>query len=54
MNPKSTGGSSLDSDPWLVVIAATSFSGGMWFKMPAPAAILLGGVMGMAWYGVVR
>lgn len=54
MNPKFAGGSSLDSDPWLVVIAATSFAGGMWFKIPAPAAILLGGVMGLVWYGVIR
>lgn len=54
MSPKFIGGSSLDGDPWLVVIAATSFVGGMWFKVPAPGAILLGGVMGLVWYGVVR
>ncbi|KAL8837117.1 MAG: hypothetical protein Q9176_005859 [Flavoplaca citrina] len=46
-------GSSLARDPWWVVVTATSFVGGMWFKLPAPAAILLGGVMGMVWYGVV-
>lgn len=46
-------GSSLARDPWWVVVTATSFVGGMWFKLPAPAAILLGGVMGMIWYGVV-
>ncbi|KAL9612884.1 MAG: hypothetical protein Q9204_008933 [Flavoplaca sp. TL-2023a] len=47
-------GSSLARDPWWVVVTATSFVGGMWFKLPAPAAILLGGVMGMVWYGVVN
>ncbi|KAL8940535.1 MAG: hypothetical protein Q9211_002238, partial [Gyalolechia sp. 1 TL-2023] len=40
-------GSSLGKDPWWVVITATSFVGGMWFKLPPPAAILLGGAMGM-------
>ncbi|KAL8868763.1 MAG: hypothetical protein Q9174_004768 [Haloplaca sp. 1 TL-2023] len=45
-------GSSLGRDPWWVVVTATSFVGGMWFKLPAPAAILLGGAMGMVWYGV--
>jgi Chromate transporter len=47
-------GTSLESDPWWVVITATSFVGGMWFKLQAPAAILLGGAMGMVWYGIVR
>ena len=47
-------GSSLGRDPWWVVITATSFVGGMWFQLPAPAAILLGGVMGMIWFGIVK
>ena len=47
-------GSSLGKDPWWVVITATSFVGGMWFKVPAPAAILLGGILGMVWFGVVE
>ncbi|KAL8706576.1 MAG: hypothetical protein Q9201_000389 [Fulgogasparrea decipioides] len=47
-------GSSLGRDPWWVVITATSFVGGMWFKLPAPVAILLGGAMGMIWFGVVK
>lgn len=48
------GGSSLGKDPWWVVITATSFVGGMWFKLSPPVAILLGGAMGMIWYGVVK
>ncbi|KAI9684641.1 MAG: hypothetical protein M1829_000014 [Trizodia sp. TS-e1964] len=47
-------GSSLGRDPWWVVVTATSFVGGMWFQLAAPLAILLGGVMGLVWWGVVR
>ena len=47
-------GSSLGRDPWWVVITATSFVGGMWFQLPAPAAILLGGIMGMIWFGIAK
>lgn len=47
-------GSSLGRDPWWVVITATSFVGGMWFKLSAPAAILLGAIMGLVWFGVVK
>jgi chromate transport protein ChrA len=54
INEEFTNGSSLDADPWLVVITATSFVGGMWFNLTAPTAILLGGVMGMIWYAIVR
>lgn len=54
VNEEFTNGSSLDADPWLVVITATSFVGGMWFNLTAPTAILLGGVMGMIWYAIVR
>jgi hypothetical protein len=47
-------GGSLEQDPWWVVVAATSFVGGMWFDVSAWVAILLGGVMGMVWFGVVK
>jgi chromate transport protein ChrA len=48
-----TSGSSLGLDPWWVVVTATSFLGGRWFKISAPVAIIVGGIMGMVWYGVV-
>ena len=48
-----TSGSSLGLDPWWIVVTATSFVGGRWFNVPAPVAIVLGGVMGLVWYGVV-
>ncbi|EPE32815.1 hypothetical protein GLAREA_05827 [Glarea lozoyensis ATCC 20868] len=47
-------GSPLGRDPWWVAITATSFVGGAWFGLSAPFAILLGGVMGLTWYGVVK
>lgn len=45
-------GSSLDSDPWWIVIIATAFVGGKHFGLAPPLAIVLGGVMGLVWYGV--
>lgn len=47
-------GSPLGTDPWLVAITATAFVGGAWFKMSPPVAILLGGAMGVARYGLVN
>ena len=48
------GGSPLGTDPWLVAITGTAFVGGAWFKLSPPVAILLGGTMGMARYGIVK
>jgi chromate transport protein ChrA len=47
-------GGSLSRDPWWIVIVATSFVGGLNFKVPPPLAIIVGAVMGLIWYGVVR
>jgi chromate transport protein ChrA len=47
-----TSGSSLGRDPWWVVVTATSYVGVCWFRLPVPLAILLGGAMGLIWYGV--
>lgn len=46
-------GKSLGDDPWWVVVAVTSYVGGMWFNVSAPVAILLGATMGLIRYGVV-
>ena len=54
INEMNQSGSSLGRDPWWVVITATSFVGGVWFNVPPPAAIVLGGIMGMIWFGVVN
>jgi chromate transport protein ChrA len=47
-------GGSLSRDPWWIVIVATAFIGGLNFKVPPPMAILMGAVMGLVWYAVVR
>lgn len=52
LTAKGQGGSPLGTDPWLVAITGTAFVGGAWFKMNPPTAILLGGAMGMARYGI--
>ncbi|KAB5577890.1 chromate ion transporter [Coniochaeta sp. 2T2.1] len=49
-----TSGTSLGREPWWVVVTATSYTATAWFGMPVPVAILLGGVMGLVWYGVVK
>jgi len=54
LTPTDPNGLSLSNEPWWLVTAATSYVGGMWFGVEAPVAILLGGAMGMVWYGVVQ
>lgn len=48
-----TAGTTLGRDPWWVVVTTTSYVGCYWFGVSVPVAILLGGVMGLVWYGVV-
>jgi chromate transport protein ChrA len=54
LDEKVQSGGSLSRDPWWIVIVATSFVGGLNFKVPPPLAIIIGAVMGLIWYGVVR
>ena len=46
-------GRSLGDDPWWVVVTATAYVGGRYYGIVAPAAILLGAVLGLVRYGVV-
>ena len=46
-------GTNLGVEPWWVVVTATSYVGGMWFGVKPWVAIILGAIMGLAWYGVV-
>lgn len=46
-------GPSLAKEPWWVVIAVLTYAENAWFNVPAPAAIILGAVMGLGWYGAV-
>lgn len=47
-------GQPLGGSPWWVVVTATSFVGGTWFGLNPPSAVVLGGIMGMVWYGVIQ
>ena len=47
-------GQPLGGSPWWVVVTATSFVGGTWFGLNPASAVVLGGAMGMVWYGVVK
>ncbi|KAK6329964.1 hypothetical protein TWF718_003391 [Orbilia javanica] len=49
-----SGGRELGIDPFWVAVTATSFVGGRWFGMPPFAAILLGGALGIVWWGIVK
>ena len=53
INNKTQQGSSIDNEPWFVVVCAFSFISCKWFRTPPPVAIILGGLLGMAWYGVI-
>lgn len=46
-------GMSLSSEPWWVVVMATSYCGGYWFRVSPPSAIAMGAVMGLLRYAVV-
>ncbi|KAI5459476.1 chromate transporter-domain-containing protein [Mariannaea sp. PMI_226] len=46
-------GTSLAVQPWWVVVTATSYVGGYWFRVSPPVAIVIGAVMGLIWYGVI-
>ncbi|MCJ1265964.1 hypothetical protein MMC22_005846 [Lobaria immixta] len=54
LNQNDQGGQPLGGSPWWVVVTATSFVGGTWFGLNPPSAVVLGGVMGMVWYGIVQ
>ena len=54
LSQHSQDGQPLSVNPWWVVITATSFVGGTWFGLNPPSAVVLGGIMGMVWYGAVR
>lgn len=53
LTPQSTRGKSLASEPWWVVVAAVTYAETAWFKVPPALAIVLGAVLGLAWYGAV-
>ncbi|KAG8923980.1 hypothetical protein FRC02_010775 [Tulasnella sp. 418] len=54
LTPETTSGVSLGKEPWWVVCAMTAFVGNKWFHIPAAVSILVGGIMGLIWYGVTK
>ncbi|KAI5783561.1 chromate transporter-domain-containing protein [Geopyxis carbonaria] len=53
LTPEESRGMSLGREPWWVVVAAATFVGCEWFKVPPAVAIVGGGVLGLCWYGAV-
>ncbi|KAH7079173.1 major facilitator superfamily domain-containing protein [Paraphoma chrysanthemicola] len=51
LTPESSSGKSLANEPWWVVVAAVTYAETAWFNVPPAIAILLGAVLGLAWYG---
>jgi chromate transport protein ChrA len=53
LTPGEASGKSLGIEPFWVVVAALTYAESAWFNVPAAVAIILGGVLGMCWYGAV-
>jgi chromate transport protein ChrA len=53
LSSNATNGESLGMNPFWLVVAAISYSSTGWFKTPPPAAIILGGILGLCWYVTV-
>jgi chromate transport protein ChrA len=53
LTPEMNQGQSLAEEPWWVVVAVLAYAESAWFSVPAAPAIVLGGVLGLAWYGAV-
>ena len=53
LKPGAEGGSPLGGDPWLVGITGTAYVSNAWFGFNPPAAILLGGALGVIRWAVI-
>ncbi|RHZ52918.1 putative chromate ion transporter [Aspergillus thermomutatus] len=53
LTPKASNGQSLALEPWWVVVAAVTYAENAWFKVPPAIAIIIGGILGLCWYGAV-
>ncbi|KAF2032176.1 MFS general substrate transporter [Setomelanomma holmii] len=52
LTPESSSGQSLAGESWWVVVAAVTYAETAWFNVPPAIAIMLGALLGLAWYGV--
>lgn len=53
LNQQAQQGSSLENEPWFVLVCAASFISCKWYGIQPPVAIIAGGLLGMIWFGVV-
>lgn len=53
LTPTESSGQSLALEPWWVVVATLTYAESAWFNVPPALAIVVGGVLGLAWYGAV-
>lgn len=53
LTARSTKGISLGEQPWWLVVATSTFTAVEWFAVPAPVAIITGGIAGLGWWGAV-
>lgn len=53
LSADASGGQSLGKEPFWLVVTAITYASNAWFKVPPPAAIMGGGVLGLCWYGAV-
>lgn len=53
LTPEASQGQSLAIEPWWVVVAAVTYAESAWFGVPPAAAIVVGAVLGLCWYGTV-
>ena len=47
-------GQSLGENPFWIAVAAVTYAGSKWFRVPPVAAIVCGAILGLCWYGVVN
>ncbi|PGH17146.1 hypothetical protein AJ79_01284 [Helicocarpus griseus UAMH5409] len=53
LSANSTAGQSLGKEPFWLVVAAVSYAGNAWFRIPPAVSIVTGGILGLCWYGAV-
>jgi chromate transport protein ChrA len=53
LTPQDASGKSLGSEPWWLVVATVTYAESAWFNTPPALAIVIGGILGLCWYGAV-
>ena len=53
LTPNAAQGQSLALEPWWVAVSALTYAESAWFNVPPAAAIIMGAVLGLCWYGAV-